>query len=192
MPDDESASMSGQTVDDAPTSMTVDDLVDAVSDSVSGALSARLDALGSRLESVAGRAQVDGLSERVDALSGAAVTRDDLATASALLSAKVDEATLQAGELVPIGEDDIGSIIVLVGQLLDAFDSNGDGASDVASLVAELRSDVRDVASALVHPAMTTDFADYTVLEALLLLLFLWQVIKFCLGTLWDGFSRLF
>lgn len=202
MPDDESALMGGQSVDDdgglivddvsmSPTSMTLDEFVDAVSASVSSELSARLDALECRFEAVAGRAQLDGLSERVDALSSSVATQEDLRTASASLSAGLEQATLQAGELVPIGEDDIGTVIAIVGQLLDAFDSDGDGASDVSGLVSEIRTGVQDIAGVLVHPALDTPFADYTVLEALLLLLLFWQVIKFWVSRLEAGFSWL-
>lgn len=190
--DGESALMSGQTVADAPTSMTVEDLVDAVSDSVAvsvvAPLSARLDALEGRLDSVAGRAQVDGLSERVDALSGAAVTRDDLSS----LSAQVEQATLQAGEeLGPVGEE-IGSILItLVGDLVSSLDSDGDGSSDVVALVSDIRTDVQSLSASLVHPALTTNFADYSVSEGLLLFLLLFHVFKMWVSTLEDGFSWL-
>ena len=58
--------------------MTIEEFADVVSGSVVGPLSERLDELESRLDTVAGRAQLDGLSERLDALSNAAVTREDL------------------------------------------------------------------------------------------------------------------
>lgn len=192
MPYDESVLMDGQTVEDAPTSMTVEDLVDAVSDSVAvsvvGPLSARLDALEGRFDSVAGRAQVDGLSERVDVLSGAAVTRDDLSS----LSAQVEQATLQAGEeLGPVGED-VGSVLIaLVGDLVSSLDSDGDGASDVVALVSDIRTDLQSLSASLVHPALTTNFADYSVSEALLLFLLLFHVFKMWISTLEDGFSWL-
>ena len=189
---DESALMGGQTVEDAPTSMTVDDLVDAVSDSVAGSvvgpLSARLDALDSRLDTVAGRAQVDGLSERVDALSGAAVTRDDLSS----LSAQVEQATLQAGEIGPVLDEEIGPVLVeLVGALFDLLDTDSDGSSDVVALVSDIRADVQSLSASLVHPALTTNFADYSVSECLLLFLLLFSVIKMWLSALEDGFSWL-
>lgn len=160
-------------MEDSPTSMTMEDFTETVSGSVSGSISPRLDALEERLDGVAGRLQVEGLSERLDALS-----------------ARVEEAGLQAGELVTMEE--IGpAVIDLVGRLLDALDSDGDGASDVASMVSEIRTEVRDISGALVHPAMTTDFADYTVLEALLLLLIVWQFLKLWLSVLKGGFSWL-
>ena len=198
MSDSESALMSGQTADadDAPTSMTVADLVDAVSDSVAGSvvgpLSARLDALESRLDTVAGRAQVDGLSERVDALSGAAVTQDDLATVSASLSSQMEQVTLQAGEIGPVLDEEVGPVIIeLVGKFLEIWDGDGDGTSDVASLVSEIHADVQSLSSVLVHPFMTTPLSDFSVLEGLLLLLLLLQFVKFWISSLEDGFSWL-
>lgn len=173
MPEDGFAPMGGQSAEDAPTSMTMEDFTETVSGSVSGSISPRLDALEERLDGVAGRLQIEGLSERVDALS-----------------ARMEEARLQAGELVTMEE--IGpAVIDLIGQLLDALDSDGDGASDVASMVSEIRAEVRDISGALVHPAMTTDFADYTVLEAVLLLLLVWKFIAFWLSSLKEAFSWL-
>ena len=185
MDENGAAPMGGQS--DAPMSMTVEELVEAVSGSVSDSLGERLDELESRLEAVAGRAQVDGLSERLDALSGVAATREDLRAASA----RMEEAALQAGELVPVGEE-VGPVMIeLVGRLLDTLDSDGDGASDVAAAVSEIRTEVRDISGALVHPAMTTDFADYTVLEAVLLLLVVWGLIKFWLSEIGGAFAWL-
>lgn len=176
----------------SPTSMTIDEFADVVSGSVVGPLSERLDALESRLDAVAGRAQLDGLSERLDALSGSAATREDLQTASASLSAQMEEATLQAGELGPVLDEEIGpAVISLMGDLLELWDSDNDGASDLASVVAEIRTGVGEISGALAHPVMSTDFADYTVLEGLLLLLLLWQFVKLWLSALGEGFSWL-
>lgn len=200
MLDDESAPMSGQTVEDgvsaSPTFMTVEDLVSAVSDAVSDSvvvpLSARMDALEGRFDVVAGRSQLDGLSERVDALSGMAATKQDLQAVSASFSADLEQASLQAGELGPVLDDDVGTVIIsLVGDLLELLDSDSDGASDVASAVSEIRTCVQDISGVLVHPAMSTDFADYTVLEAILLLSLLFALFKFWFSMLEGGFSWL-
>ena len=155
--------------------MTAEELTNAVADSVVESLSGRLDELEGRLDSVAGRLQVEGLSERLDGVQAA-----------------VEEAALQAGELVPVAEDEIGPVVVsLMGDLLELLDGDNDGASDVAPLVSEIRTGVRDLSGALVHPAMTTDFADYTVLEALLLLLVVGWFVEFWLSALKEAFSWL-
>lgn len=170
--------------------MTVEELTDTVSDSVAERVGGIMDGLFVRLDnletdlksvetdlqSVAGRLQVEGLAQRVDSLS-----------------ARVEEAALQAGEEIgPVLTEEVGTVIIsLIGQLLDLTDEDGDGASDVAATVEELRADVGNLSASLVHPAMSTNFADYTVLEALLLLLLVWQVIKFWLGRLGDGFRWL-
>ena len=164
------------------TTMTVEELTDVVSDSVAErvagmveGLSVRLDGLEAGLASVAGRLQVEGLSQRVDGLS-----------------ARVEEVSLLGEEIGPVLTEEAGSVIIsLIGQLLDLMDGDEDGASDVAATVEELRTDVGSLSAALVHPAMSTDFADYTVLEALLLLLVFWQVFKFWLERLGDGFRWL-
>ena len=185
MPDD--VLMDGQTVADSPTTTTVEDLVASVSDSVVASLSPRLEALEAGLASVsagsAGRLQVDGLSERLDVLSV------DLQSVSASLSAKVDEATLLTGEeLGPVLGDEFGAVLI---QLLSLLDNDGDGSSDVLSAVRDVGSVVQDVSDVLVHPALTTNFADYSVLEALLLLLVLWKFWLFLCDIVRGGFSWL-
>lgn len=42
------------------------------------------------------------------------------------------------------------------------------------------------------RPFLTTDFANYTVAEGLLLMILLTMVVKFCVGLLKEGFSWLF
>lgn len=174
--EDESAPMSGQTV------TTIDDLTDAVSGAVVervsvmvDELSQRMDALEAGLDTVAGssagRLQVAGLAERLDGV----------------------QATLQAGqEVAPVVGDDVGSVVIsLVGQLLDLTDGDGDGASDVVSAIADLRGDVQTLSGSIVHPAMSTHFDDYTVLEALLLLSLLLVVFRGWIAILGRGFSWL-
>lgn len=175
---------------DAPEreTMTAEGLIEAVSDSVSRnvteSLSARLDGLDARLDGVVGR---------VDELSGAvaeSVTKDELQAVSASLSEGIEQATLQAGEIGPVLTEEIGPVIIeLVGGLLDALDSDGDGSSDVTALVTEIRRDVADVSATLLHPALTTPFTSYTVVEALLLLLVVGKFIDWWLRILRAGFS---
>lgn len=171
--------------------MTAQDLAQVVADSVSerfdsavGRLDGRLDELEARLDSVAGRAQLDGVSERLDVLSGS--SREGLAS----LSARVEEATLQAGELVPVEEiGEIGPVIIeLVGDLLELWDSDGDGASDLATVVTDIREQVFDISDMLIHPALSTPFTSYSVTEALLLMIVLFHFLKLWLGILRSGF----
>ena len=197
--------MDGQTVDDSQIvddvdggqtvafdssspspSMTAEALTeavaDAVVDSVVGFLSERLDALEAGLASVSGRLQVDGLSERLDALSDSAATKDDVQA----LSVKVDEATLQGEEIGPV----IGELVeVILGDaqsaVLDLIEGN---TADTLTAVRDIRSVVGDISDTLLHPAMTTNFADYTVLEALLLLSLLFSFVKLWLYILGRGF----
>ena len=58
--------------------------------------------------------------------------------------------------------------------------------SEVVQLLTEIRQEVA------LHPAMTTDFADYTVSESLLLLLFLSVVGSWLVKIIKGGFSWLF
>lgn len=178
-------------LDGGQTVTTVDDLVGDVSEAVAGRMSGMFDGLSQRMDaleagldavagSAAGRLQVEGLAERLDTVQAA----------QASLSAQVEEATLQAGEEIgPVIGEEIGPVIVqLIGNLLDFVDSDGDGASDVEALVEEIRANVADISVTLVHPAMTTNFADYTVTEALLLLgLMAWFVSQW-IKILGSGF----
>lgn len=54
--------------------------------------------------------------------------------------------------------------------------------------IAEFLEDWRETT---MHPALTTNFADYTVVEALLLLLFVSMVVKSCIAMIKRGFSWL-
>ena len=55
----------------------------------------------------------------------------------------------------------------------------------------EIQLDVARLTDALDHPALTTSFADYTVSEALLLLLLLSAFLSACARMLRGGFSWL-
>lgn len=172
---------------DGQTVTTIDALTEAVADSVVGRvapligdLSRRMDELESVAGSAAGRLQVEGLAERLDGVESS-------------LSAQVQaipDATLQAGaELGPVIGEEVGPVIIeLIGQLLDLTDGDGDGSSDVVPLVSDIRESVQDISGALVHPAMTTEFSDYTVLEALLLLLVVGWFVRCWLRILGGGF----
>lgn len=179
-----------ETVDsqtDSQTVTTIDALTEAVADSVLERVSPMFDGLSRRMDEVesvagsaAGRLQVEGLAERLDGVESS-------------LSAEVraiPDATLQAGaELGPVIGEEIGPVIIdLIGQLLDLTDGDGDGSSDVLPLVSDIRESVQDISGALVHPALTTDFADYTVVEALLLLLVVGWFVRGWLRILGGGF----
>lgn len=177
---EEAASTSGQSV-------TIEEFADAVSDSVSVSVVGTLEGVTQRLDGL--ESGLQEVSDRVQVVSASMATREDLQAASASL----EEAALQAGEVGPVLDEEIGPVIItLIGDLLDAFDTDGDGASDVASVVTEIRQEVGDISATLVHPAMSTPFSDYSVTEALLLLLVLWELaIKPCLSMLRRGFGWL-
>ena len=181
---EEAAPMSGQTV-------TIEEFTDAVSASVSASVAGTLEDVTQRLDGLeSGLQEVSG---RVEAVSNSVATREDLQTASASLSASLEEAALQAGEIGPVLDEELGPVIItLIGDLLDALDTDGDGASDAASVVTEIQEEVREISATLVHPAMSTPLSDYSVLEALLLLLVVWQLVfKPCLSMLRGGFGWL-
>lgn len=185
MPEGERAApMGGQTV-------TVEDLTDAVAASVSENMAGMLEDVTQRLDGLEGGLQA--VSAQVQAVSDSAATQSDLQAVSASLSASLEEATLQAGEIGPVLDEEIGTVIIsFIGDLLEALDTDGDGVSDVASVVTEIREEVQDISGALVHPAMSTPFNDYSVTEALLLLLVFWELaVKPCLSMLRSGFGWL-
>lgn len=161
--------------------LTVDGLLQAVSESVSEAMSG----FNGQVDELSG--QVDELSGRMDELSGQVA---EIADVSQRRFDSLEQATLQAGELAPVGETELGTIIIeLVGQVLGALDTDGDGSSDVATVVTEIRQDLADVSETLIHPAMVTPFTSYTVTEALLLLLVVGKFFELWAGILKAGFK---
>lgn len=87
------------------------------------------------------------------------------------------EEDLEQGENAE-GEAVDGDPVVVV----DAGPSNGDKALELLEIIQ------KDVSP---HPFLTTDFADYTVAEGLLLMALLLAVISLCLKLLKEGFSWL-
>lgn len=183
--------------DEGNSGLTVEELTDMLSSGVAGRVGGQIADVSAQVDGVAER--LDGLAGRVAALESgvegvaevAANTRNDLQAASASLSASLEEATLQGDEIGPVLDDSLGSLITVVGQVLEILDSDSDGASDVGSVVSEIRTELQDVAAVVVHPALSTPFESYSVLEALLLLLILWKFLQACVGMLGSGFSWL-
>lgn len=174
MADIESAPMSGQSV-------TVEALSGMIADSVSGYVSGLL-------EDVSG--QIAGLEARVEAVSENVLSKEEFRETSSALSATLEEATLQSEEIGP----------VIAGELLEVFLKDEQAVllqgirsdtSQTLSIVRDMADTVEELSGVLTHPAMTTNFADYSVLEALLLLLVVWQVLKVCLDMLRGGFGWL-
>lgn len=169
--------MDGESLQAERETITVDGLLQAVSESVSDSVSEVAQEFSGRMEA---------LEERVDALS--------VAVAESVESSQrrfdgLEQAALQAGELVPVEDMEIGTIIIeLVEQVLGALDTDGDGSSDVATVVTEIRQELADVSDALIHPAMITPFTSYTVTEALLLLLVVGKFIEWWIKILKAGF----
>lgn len=185
MPEEEQdAPMSGQSV-------TVEELTDAVSASVSASVAGMLENVSQRMDGL--ESGLQAVSAQVQAVSDSTATQSDLQAVSASLSASLEQAALQAGEVGPVLDEEIGPVLIsLIGDLLGALDTDEDGASDVLSVVEEIRDGVQDISGALVHPAMSTPLSDYSVTEALLLLLILWlAVVKPCLAMLRGGFGWL-
>lgn len=153
--------------------LTVDTFAEIVSDRVEDRVSGRFDALTE---------QVGELQSRVQAVEVSAASKSDIAS-------------LQ-GELVPVGQD-VGTVLIeYLGQIFEVI--AGESESDVLdkqdkilSAVERVESGVQDISGVLVHPALDTNFADYTVTEALLLLLFFFQILKLWIKVLRRGLSWL-
>lgn len=100
---------------------------------------------------------------------------------------------MEAGELVPASE--VTVISEVVQQILSYFQEDDNQIlSDIRSGVTGIQEYLqnREVVNADLHLMMTTNFADYTVTEGLLLLTLLWLVIAFCVKRLKGAFSWLF
>ena len=95
-------------------------------------------------------------------------------------------------EDVPIPEVDpvVGLVEQVLETLLDLGKIEGH-LNEIEKDTNELQLDVMTIAQTLDHPALTTSFSDYTVTEALLLLLLLCAFISACARMLRGGFSWL-
>lgn len=165
----------------AEQSVTVEALSGMVAESVSGYVSELLDNVSGRL---------DKLESDVQAVSEKAVSKDEFRETSSALSASLEDARLQGEEIGP----------VLAGELLEVFLKDEQAlllqgirsdTSATLSTVRNMDTTLEELSGVFVHPAMTTNFADYSVLETLLLLLVVWQVVKLCLRMLQGGFGWL-
>lgn len=165
----------------AEQSVTVEALSGMIVESVSGHVSELLDNVSGRL---------DRLESDIQAVSENVVSKDEFRETSSALSASLEDATLQGEEIGP----------VLAGELLEVFLKDEQALvlqgirSDTSATLSTVRSmdaTLEELSGVLVHPALTTNFADYSVLEALLLLLVVWQVVKLCVHMLQGGFGWL-
>ena len=174
MADVESAPMGGQSV-------TVEALSGMIADSVSGYVSGLL-------EDVSG--QIAGLESRVEAVSESVLSKEEFRETSSALSASLEDATLQGEEIGPVIAGELLEVFLKDEQALLLQGIRSD-TSQTLSIVRDMNDTVEELSGVLIHPAMSTNFADYSVLEALLLLLVLWQVVKLCLRMLEGGFGWL-
>lgn len=178
---------------DESMSMTAEELIDTLSAGVAARVGGQIADVSVQVDGIAG--QFDVLAERVAALESdvegvateAAATRGDLQ----VMSASLEEATLQGDEIGPVLDDGLGSLITIVGQVLEVLDADGDGSSDVAASVSAIHTSVQQLSETLAHPLMTTNFEDYTVLEGLLLLLVVFSFMKIWKSMLEAGFRWL-
>lgn len=178
---------------DESMTMTAEELIDTLSAGVSARVGGQIADVSAQVDGVAG--QLDGLAERVAALESgvdgvateAAATRGDLQ----VMSASLEEATLQGDEIGPVLDDSLGSLITIVGQVLQALDGDSDGVSDATASVSEIHTSVQEISEVLIHPVMTTNIQDFTVLEGLLLLLVIFSFLKVWKSMLEVGFRWL-
>ena len=89
---------------------------------------------------------------------------------------------------VPSGEASLSDVLEVIVSLYQWFQA--DDEADAPDNQAVLQA-VQEIDATLSHPAMSTPFADYTVLECLLLVLVLFKVVEFVLGILREGFRWL-
>lgn len=162
-------------------SVTVEALSGMIAESVSGQVSGLLDDVSGRL---------DKLESDVQAVSENAVSKEEFREASSALSASLEDATLQGEEIGPALAGELLQVFLKDEQALILQGIRSD-TSTTLSMVQNMDTVLEELSGVLVHPAMTTNFADYSVLEALLLLLVVWQVVKLCVRMLQGGFGWL-
>lgn len=166
---------------DVEQSVTVEALSGMIADSVSGYVSGLL-------TDVSG--QIAELENRVEAVSENVLSKEEFRETSSALSASLEEATLQGEEIGPVIAGELLEVFLKDEQALLLQGIRSD-TSQTLSIVRDMNATVEELSGVLIHPAMSTNFADYSVLEALLLLLVLWQVLKLCLRMLEGGFGWL-
>lgn len=166
---------------DVEQSVTVEALSGMIADSVSGYVSGLL-------TDVSG--QIADLENRVEAVSENVLSKEEFRETSSALSASLEEATLQGEEIGPVIAGELLEVFLKDEQALLLQGIRSD-TSQTLSIVRDMNATVEELSGVLIHPAMSTNFADYSVLEALLLLLVLWQVLKLCFRMLEGGFGWL-
>ena len=131
-----------------------------------------------------------------EAMPQQAAPVDPLEVADAVVSAlderEAQQAQLMEGEILLPGSEDIAVIKQVVQNILSFFqEDDHDVLSDIREDVAGIREYVESQQQIESHPMMTTNFADYTVTEGLLLLILLLFVIEMCVRMVKGGFSWL-
>lgn len=100
-----------------------------------------------------------------------------------------ESAELMEGETLPVPVDGEGlDVAEVVLQILNWLTQDGETDKTDMELIAGTVQEIHDT---VLHPALTTPFADYTVTEALLLFLALFQIVRWALGQLRGAFEWL-
>ena len=142
---------------------------------------------------------VDDFLDRLTELLGYADKAPEGSEEFDELPAEDPEEALQAIdglEDLPVVDPDPMAILVeqIAGRLLDMIVDLGkieEHTKEIEKDTNEIQLDVMRVAAAVDHPALTTPFEDYTVSEALLLLLLLFAFVSACARMLRGGLSWL-
>lgn len=98
------------------------------------------------------------------------------------------ERLTEATDAAPVAEEEQGEPEEEEPSLADQFFTSAlddTSSAEIVQLLTEIRASVSE------HPLLTTDFADYTVTEGLLLALLLCLIVNFCIKMLKGGFSWL-
>ena len=159
----------------ADTGLTGDDVYFAVRDAVQDAFS------DGAVEVILSPEQVDNLANCV----GESVS-DAIADSSPVSS-------VTDGEILVPGEGELVVLERLVEDILSYFQEDDNKIlSDIRTHTNAIKTSVASIQQSVApHPVLTTDFADYTVTEGLLLLIFLFMFMKTCVRIIKGGFSWL-
>lgn len=105
---------------------------------------------------------------------------------SVVEEAPVVQAEADVGDIVDVPTvDDV--IPGLIGDVLDAVVGISEGMENLGTI----NQNVETIIQVLDHPALTTPFENYSVMEGLLLLLLVFGVVKACVNMIKGAFSWL-
>lgn len=103
-----------------------------------------------------------------------------------VIEAPVVQAEADVGDIVDVPTvDDV--IPGLIGDVLDAVVGISEGMENLGTI----NQNVETIIQVLDHPALTTPFENYSVMEGLLLLLLVLGVVKICVNMIKGAFSWL-